>query len=57
MDEIAGEVGLDAIEFRLRNVLKTCVYRKSDPAILVMKASQDRLGSDVADALDRAREG
>src|SRR4029077_15755819 len=23
MDEIAGEVGLDAIEFRLRNVLKT----------------------------------
>jgi hypothetical protein len=32
-----------------------CVYRKSDPAILMMKASQDRLGSDDADALNHAR--
>ena len=32
------------------------MYRKSDPAILMMKASQDRLGSDDADALNCSME-
>ena len=31
----------------------SCVYRKSDPAILVMKAAEDRLGCDDAEALNR----
>src|SRR5215467_197724 len=35
---------------------KTCVYRKSDSAILVMKAAKDRLGCDDAEALNRPME-
>src|SRR5205807_10481577 len=35
----------------------TCVCRKSDSAILVMKASKDRLGCDDAEALNRPMEG
>jgi hypothetical protein len=41
---------------RWRTTPVRCVYRKSDPAILMMKASQDRLGSDDADALNRSME-
>ena len=36
VDEIAGELGLDAIEFRLRNVLKTGM-KKEDAAELAKK--------------------
>jgi hypothetical protein len=36
---------------------ETCVCRKSDSAILVMKASKDRLGCDDAEALNRPMEG
>jgi hypothetical protein len=32
------------------------VYRKSDSTILVMKAAEDRLGCDDAEALNRAME-
>src|SRR5262245_59453872 len=35
---------------------RTCVYRKSDSAILVMKAAKDRLGCDDAEALNRPME-
>jgi hypothetical protein len=37
-------------------VMKTCVCRKSDSAILVMKASKERLGCDDAEALNRPME-
>src|SRR5262249_25018460 len=33
-----------------------CVYRKSDSAVLVMKAAKERLGCDDAEALDRPME-
>jgi hypothetical protein len=34
----------------------SCVYRKSDSAILVMKTAKDRSRCDDAEALNRARE-
>jgi AbiV family abortive infection protein len=34
----------------------TCVYRKSDSAILVMKTAEDRSRCDNSEALNRARE-
>src|SRR4029453_11824651 len=43
---------------RLVYVLRksSCVYRKSDSAILVMKTAEDRPRCDDAEALNRARE-
>src|SRR5674476_733452 len=35
-------------------VMATCVYRKLDSAIMVVKAAEDRLRCDGADALNRA---
>ena len=32
-----------------------CPYRKSNPDVLVMQSSQERLGNDAANGLDRAR--
>src|SRR5262249_12075053 len=40
----------------LRLPAEGCVYRKSDSAILVMKAAEDRLGCDDAEALNRPME-
>src|SRR5674476_298326 len=37
-------------------VLAQCVYRKLDSAIMVVKAAEDRLRCDGADALNRAME-
>src|SRR5271169_63775 len=33
----------------------TCPYRKSNPDVLVMQSSQERLGNDAANGLDRTR--
>src|SRR5262245_40417078 len=40
-----------------RSGTSPCVYRKSDSAILVMKAAKDRLGCYDAEALNRPMEG
>src|SRR5271169_5481831 len=40
---------------RRLTILSTCPYRKSNPDVLMMQASEERLGDDAADGLDHRR--
>jgi hypothetical protein len=51
LEELAMQVW---IGFKAR--MPSCAYRKSDSAILVMKAAEDRLGCDDTEALNRPME-